>query len=291
MTAFKPMLAETLKSLDQVRYPVACTPKLDGVRCVIHPKLGPVSRKLKPIPNDHVRSLLATLPPYLDGELMIPGAQNFGEVSSAIMRKDGEPNFEYWMFDCFRWPTVRYDQRVDQMIELCLGVPGWAKLLPPRVIAYPEDLIDYEQRLLARGYEGVMLRDPSGPYKFGRSTLKQGWLLKLKRFADAEAEVVGVEEMQHNQNEQENDNLGYAKRSSRKAGQVAAGVLGALICRRPDGLEFRIGSGFTAEQRAQLWASRDALTGRLVTYRYQPVGAKDAPRFPTYQGLRHGDDL
>ena len=55
-----------------------------------------------------------------------------------------------------------------------------------------EELIDYEQGAVEDGYEGVMLRDPSAPYKYGRSTVRKGYLLKLKRFEDSEAEVIDI---------------------------------------------------------------------------------------------------
>jgi len=55
MTINRPMLAVAIKDLDDLDYPLYVSPKLDGIRCLIHPELGPVSRKFKPIPNDHIR--------------------------------------------------------------------------------------------------------------------------------------------------------------------------------------------------------------------------------------------
>jgi len=73
------------------------------------------------------------------------------------------------------------------------------KLLP-RVINSAEELDAFEAACLRDGFEGVMLRSPSGRYKFGRSTLKENLLLKLKRFEDAEAQIIGFEELSHNAN-------------------------------------------------------------------------------------------
>ena len=50
------------------------------------------------------------------------------------------------------------------------------------------------------GYEGLMLRAPDGPYKFGRSTVKENTLLKVKNFLDDEAEVIGFKEQTTNTN-------------------------------------------------------------------------------------------
>lgn len=63
-------------------------------------------------------------------------------------------------------------------------------------------------------------------------------------------------------------------------------MLGALVCALPGGIKFSIGSGFTQEEREAFWAIRDKLPGRLVKYKYFPVGVKDRPRFPVYLGWR-----
>lgn len=118
----------------------------------------------------------------------------------------------------------------------------------------------------------------------------EGYLLKLKRFEDSEAVVVGFEEKLTNTNTQERDELGHAKRSKVKVGMVPAGTLGALRVRRPDGVEFSIGSGFDDAFRTKAWEERETLVGRLVKYRHQPHGALEAPRFPVFLGFRHEDD-
>src|SRR5690606_1152285 len=121
-------------------------------------------------------------------------------------------------------------------------------------------------------------RSIEGPYKQGRSTFKEGHLLKIKRFEDGEAEVVGVEEQMHNTNEATLDERGYTKRSTHKDGKVGAGVLGSLLVRdTKTGEEFGIGTGFTMEQRNNLWEGRQYLIGKIVHYRHFPVGRKDAP--------------
>jgi DNA ligase-1 len=156
------------------------------------------------------------------------------------------------------------------------------------------ELHDYEQEMLSRGYEGVMLRDPSGLYKQGRSTLKEGGLMKVKKFLDAEAEIQDVIELQHNENEQILDELGRSKRSSHKAGKRAGGKMGALSVRNVvNGVSFEIGAGFTDEDREWFWRHRkEAVRLRWwIKYRYFPSGSKDKPRFPVYVGLRHLNDL
>jgi len=155
------------------------------------------------------------------------------------------------------------------------------------------DLQHAEEHFLDQGYEGVMLRAYHGPssyYKFGRSTVKEGGLLKLKRFVDSEARVVGVEEEMANMNEATTDALGHTKRSAHAEGKVGKGRLGALICETPEGVRFNIGTGFDAAQRELFWRERDKLIGQLAKYKHFPIGVKDAPRFPVFLGWRDEDD-
>jgi DNA ligase-1 len=308
-TQFKPMLAGKLESLKDVQYPALATPKIDGIRCLTakdlivkdSPTVG-LSRKLKPIPNRHVQSLLRELPPGLDGELWVPGAKTFGDVTSAIMSEDGKPAFEYLVFDHFQSTSEAYRDRAAVVEEYVTEAKlPWLKALRPTLIESEYDLLRYEEVCLAEGHEGVMLRKPEGGYKFGRATVRSGWLVKLKRFEDAEALVVGYAELNHNENEAEKDALGHTKRSSAKAGKVGGGVLGKLICVPLDQVdawkagdevvEFEIGSGFTATQREELWAQRGALPGRFAKFRHQPHGAKEKPRFPVFLGFRHEADM
>lgn len=149
-----------------------------------------------------------------------------------------------------------------------------------------------------------MLRDPLGPYKHGRSTLKEGYLLKLKRFTDAEAVIVGFEEQEQNCNKAKPDELGRQKRSTHKAGKFGKDTLGAFIVEphpytslnqaaygTPE-KRFRIGTGvgLTIELRQRIWDDRASYLGKVVKYKYQEVGTKDAPRIPVWLGFRDERD-
>lgn len=279
------MLAEKVE-LAAVKYPVLCSPKLDGIRCIIRSGVA-LSRTLKEIPNRFVANLLRICPDNLDGELIIPH-QTFNQIQSSIMSEDGEPNFEYHVFDIIS--DKPYNVRVTELSTMKL--PVFCKKVLPHVFNNEDDLLEYERECVEDyDYEGIMLRSPTGPYKFGRSTLKQGYLLKLKRFEDAEAVVVEFEEMMHNENLLETDARGYAKRSSKKEGMVPAGILGAFVVRMPNGKTFNVSTGMTMEQRRDYWNTRDTLVGTLVKYKFQGVGTKGLPRFPVFLGFRHPDDL
>jgi DNA ligase-1 len=160
------------------------------------------------------------------------------------------------------------------------------------VVSNSEEVQIIEQNAIDSGYEGVMLRSPNSPYKCGRSTLKEEYLLKVKRFFDAEAEVVGFIEQMHNANEAEKDAFGRTKRSSKKAGMVPANTLGELRLKDlQTGLEFGCGTGLSQELRKQIWTNQDDYRGKIVTFKYQPSGQKSLPRFPVFKGFRHENDL
>jgi DNA ligase-1 len=129
-----------------------------------------------------------------------------------------------------------------------------------------------------------MLRDPNSLYKQGRHTLKSQALMKLKKFFDDEAVIIGFEEKMHNENEKTTDERGYSKRSHKQEGMVPAGTLGALVVKWKD-VEFKIGSGYNDQQRQELWDNRDNLIGKLVTFKYQSTSSYGVPRFPIFKAF------
>lgn len=288
---FRPMLA-VQADLSSLKYPVLVSPKLDGIRCIIRDGVV-MSRSLKPIPNRHVQRLFGVSElEHFDGELIVgpPGADDVYRVTnSAIMSVEGEPDVTLWAFDHVEEPDRPFGKRYAMLAGH--GHP-YVKLVPHHAAAGLDDILEFEELYLNAGYEGLMLRHPEGVYKFGRSTLKEGTLLKLKRFEDGEAEIIGFVEQMHNANEAKKDALGHTERSAAKAGLVPAGMLGALQVRDTlSGVEFEIGTGFTRQERLDIFANKDQYKARLVKYQHFAGGSKDRPRFPSFLGFRDGRDL
>lgn len=272
-----------------LKYPVLASPKLDGVRAVVNERQL-LSRSLKPIPNRYIADLLAR--PKLhgfDGELILGdpwGPTVYRDTVSAVMSRDGRPELRYYVFDLWGTP-FNYEERWHELLRLTEKLTLPVDLVESIVIENRAQLDEYEAAAVAKGFEGVMLRSPKAPYKHGRSTVSEGYLLKLKRFEDSEALVIGIEEEMHNANEAQTNELGRTKRSSAKGGLVGKGTMGALVVRDlTTGVEFNIGTGFTAEDRA-----RTEWVGKTVKYKHFPVGTKDKPRHPVYLGLRAAEDL
>jgi DNA ligase 1 len=145
--------------------------------------------------------------------------------------------------------------------------------------------------VLNERYEGLVIRIPSGRYKCGRSTIAEGLMIKMKPHDDCEAEIVGTEELMRNTNVMQRDNFGRAKRSSSNSGLISGDTLGAIVAITPDGDVFKVGTGFTSEQRRELWGLRDSLVGCLVKYKCDTAHTRMVPRSPVFIGIRHKDDV
>nr|DAR80700.1 MAG TPA: adenylation DNA ligase-like protein [Caudoviricetes sp.] len=292
----KPMLAVNCDG--RIDYPAYASPKLDGIRCVIKDGVA-LSRSLKPIPNKFIQEWVSNngFLNGLDGELIVgnPCDQNVMQTTtSGVMSRDGTPDFTYHVFDYWSAPSEKWEDRLNDILSAQVhgSLPDRCEVVPQVLVHDEEELLAYEKEVLAQGYEGVMLRSVDGFYKYGRSTLKEGYLLKLKRFADGEAEVIGVEELQHNHNQARVGELGQTVRSSEKAGMVGGNTLGALVVKDLEtGVTFNIGTGFTSALREELWAKRESLVGQIVKYKHFPTGVVEAPRFPVFLGFRNRIDM
>ena len=279
--------------------------KIDGVRCLprfmwsdrLNSKICRVmSRSMKLFPNENIHEVLG-LPELAgcDGELTVTAPYDpraCRSAAAAVATMKGEFPWRYYVFDRHDMPAnVPYHERYAAIPEL--DPMTGARKLGFELISSVKEFRALERELVEKqGYEGLILRDPNGLYKEGRSTLREGGMLKIKRFVDAEAEIVGFEEEMANTNDLGTDERGYAKRSSAKAGMVGKGTLGAFICRDlTTGIEFSVGGGFTADERMLFWASRVTLKGKTITYKHLPTGVKDKPRHTGFVSFREAFDM
>lgn len=286
------------KHLSNLEYPVICSPKIDGVRVLA---LNGVlySRSMKPIRNKALIEKFSNSKYKdinFDGEITVvdkndPNVYRIttSYVNSFDKEEDESHKFVINVFDILNIDSLDtpYINRLKSIPDF--DEPLFAKL-EYKLCNNSKEVLEYEQYCLNAGYEGIMVRSYNGKYKLGRSTLKEGIILKLKRFSDYEAIIVGFVEEYKNLNEAKKNELGRTERSSAKDGLVPNGRLGALICKFND-IEFNIGSGFTHEERTEVWDNRESYIGKLVKFKCFEVGVKDAPRFPIFLGFRSPDDL
>ena len=194
----------------------------------------------------------------LDGELWV-GRGQFEEASATV--RDAEPDDAAWrkvhfmVFDLPASPGVFNDRlTVLQGVVRKLSVP-WVVLVAQFKVADQAALNRELQKVVAAGGEGLMLHRGSSRYRAERTDD----LLKLKPYLDAEARVTGY----------------LAGKGKYR------GMMGALEVRRPDGLQFRLGTGFTDEQRRHPPA-----IGSWVTYGYRSLTGKGVPRFARFMRVR-----
>ena len=250
------------------------SPKLDGVRAVV--RGGQVySRTGKLIPSQQVQDLWGH-PRFdgYDGELIAgdPTAPDaYRRTVSRVMSRDkGDDEMAFHVFD--RVDSGLWSERMCSIPQELVEVPQTRVYSPDEAVSHMEILVD-------QGFEGAMLRDADTPYKHGRSTLREFSLVKVKKFHDMEATVIGVEPLLHNANDPTTNALGYTERSSHKENKIAQPMLGALVV-EANGTQFKVGTGFTEAQRIAFW--KEDLIGRIATIKYFPSGGKARPRFPVF---------
>jgi DNA ligase-1 len=291
MKILKPMLACPFDP-KKAQFPYLASPKIDGIRFCMVDGVA-LSRSFKPIRNIYIQEMLSRhLPNGVDGELTV--GENFQDSTSGIMTIKGEPDFKAWLFDYLPEEIDHQIPYYDRMLMLSdkgLNLPFRSETLYGSSVETMEEVNEYERICLEAGYEGVMLRHPTGIYKFGRATVRENLLLKVKRFEDGEAILLRIDEKMINGNDPEINELGYQKRSTHLDGMIPAGTAGSLYVRDSDGREFSIGSGLNDELRALLWANKEDHIGRIVKYKFFSHGVKELPRHPVFLGFRDPDDL
>jgi DNA ligase-1 len=298
----KPMLASDAV-LEKIKYPIFVQPKIDGVRGI---NLNGVltGRSLKPHANLFTTEFYSD-PIYhgLDGELAAEKETHPSLcriTTSALNTIQGEP---YTLWHCFDFVTeqvreqqysVRYailQNYVSSLHSRSLGLN--LRVVPSIVVHNEAELLALETRFLEEGYEGVILRDPFGLYKSGRSTVREGGLLRIKVFESAEATVVSLEEGLTNHNPKEINALGQTERSTHKENMSPNGQVGCLICKAGnEGELFRVSPGrMTHQEREYFFRNPQEIIGKIITYQHFAKGVKDKPRFPTFQNFRAESDI
>lgn len=287
---FKVMKGEPVV-LEHLRYPLLALPKLNGVRGHVRSNTV-LSTSNTPLPNIHLQAKYRELH-FHDGEFLVgdpTDSKNSLNRTTSLVMSDEKPlaDLNFYVFD----HTEQLDSGYAKRYSLLKPKPKLGVVvLHAKTIRCQAELLETEDEWVGLGYEGLITRDPDAHYKCGKSTAKQAWMGKMKRFADDEAEIVGFIEGTHNTNEATVSNTGNTKRSSAKAGKVPNGTLGSVIVRKKNGVTFGIGTGFTEAERDHIWANRAKYLGQLAKYKFFEIGSGDVPVLPVWLGLRDRRDL
>lgn len=295
---FKPNLAAKRDKGLPLIYPGYDSPKIDGIRATVFNGVA-YSRSLKPIPNLGFQFWVkanASKLQGMDGEITIGGANhpNCMQRSMKIMKADADVDFRFNVFDWVpehNLDAYQFEARTE-FVHTNMRDLEQAVIVPQYYVCDPDLTPRHEATFLEQGYEGLMHRSAEGLYKFGRSTEKEGGLVKVKNFIDDEAIIVGYYEEMHNANDKVLNELGKLRPTSHQAGLKGKGTLGGFIVRRwstatgPYGATFKVGTGYSADQRAEYWAEREELVGSLIVFKHFDHGVVDAPRHPVFKSFR-----
>lgn len=143
--------------------------------------------------------------------------------------------------------------------------------------------------------EGFIFRKTDSPYKHGRSTLKEGGLIKVKKVETVDCEILEICPKRTNLNAAEKDELGYTKRSTKKDGyEVDSTMAGSLRVREmvENGKEFKVNALDLGHEVSKLLASdpQKYIRDFLLEVKYNSRTSGGIPRFPKIQKLRNKND-
>ena len=134
---------------------------------------------------------------------------------------------------------------------------------------------DYNKKMVAEGFEGIMIKDPEAKYECKRSV---SWL-KQKPFIEVSLSITAVEEG-----------------TGRNVGR-----LGALVCQGVDdgkSISVNVGSGFSDGDRSSYWEECDTLVGQVVEVRADAITQNQDgtyslrfPRFLRFRGFKAGEKI
>ena len=262
----KPMLASPFNE-KKIVFPCLCQPKYDGVRCTISEDsegINVISRKGKTYNIPHLKewALLHRELLPLDGELYCHKELTFQEIISAVKKVSPlTNNIRYVVYDrpiAEVSNNERWSQLVKDLSSLEKSSPVY--LSDWTICTDMAQLKAYHKECVARGYEGVIIRNLTGTYEFG---FRSNNLIKMKTFDDSEFEIIDVVEA-----------------TGRDSGT------GILVLKTSEGKVFNAKPQGDRALRAEYFNNRKKLIGKWATVQYQGLSDDGIPRFPSAITIR-----
>ncbi len=260
------------------KYPCLAEPKYDGVRVLA--MFGPTGdvqlmssggREYKNFP--HILKELEALSytnRILDGEV-------YGDTFDKTMmvahrgrsKKDNEgvddKDFIYNIFDMldrdeFEVSLCSYPLSTRQTtLRLTFHESPSVRLTKGLIVNNEEEMWVYYDKIVALGYEGLILKNLDGKYPFKRTSNE--WI-KVKKMINFQGIVKGL----------------YSGKGK------YAGTLGGLNV-EIDGVLTRVGSGFSDDERDEIWTTQSLWRSRLVKVQGQEMTKAGCVRFPVFKGF------
>jgi ATP-dependent DNA ligase len=133
-----------------------------------------------------------------------------------------------------------------------------------------EDVYKLQSQFLEEGYEGAIVREMDGEYRFGYRSNK---LLKVKNFCDEEYEIVGF---------------------TTGVGRFEGCII--WICVTEDGIcidshEFKVVPQGTMEERKAMYDEAEDHIGEFLKVKFFELTDDGIPRFPVGLGIRLMEDM
>ena len=229
--------------------------KYEGNRCVTK---GRELFSRNGIPIQGCEHIVEAMPSWLtdaDGELLDP--TKHWQKSSGDIRSHGKSEGQhYFIFDLPTHPGT-FEERLKQMQEfqsaLSPDVP--IKFVKHVLVRDLQKVHEAFERVLAKGYEGLVLKTPEHRYQTRRT---YDWL-KVKNTREEDLPIVDIFE---------------------GTGRLE-GTLGGIIVERSNGVRVRVGSGFSDRLRDAIWGDPDGYIGKTAEVYYHeetPDGSLRHPR-------------
>lgn len=315
---FKPMLACDWHE-EKIKFPCIVQPKIDGVHSLNrHGKC--VGRSLKPHDNLYTTERFSKQEYHgfcgekIDADLGATHPDLCRITSGNLRRIEGEPNITWVLFDYVTEETknLGYVQRMNALEDYTdsfnFDAPSNESILiiESTEVNSMEELLELENQYLDMGYEGIIIRDPNAPYKYGRcgKTFMGCW--RVKRYIEEEILVDKINEGQHNANEAKTNELGRTERSTHQENMQPNGLLGNMEGTTlkdildpqsgklliPKGESVTVSPGeMDHKMRKYYWDNPSEIVGHVIKFKMFPKGVKDKPRFPTYVSHRNSNDI
>lgn len=271
----QPMLAKD--KTDKIKYPCYGQPKLDGVRCMSfwneEDRIIPLSRGNKEwLTVGHIVNELNSLlgkDSMFDGELYIHGMR-FQAITKLVGSIKPETcTLEYHIYDM---PSVDGDDtlpfcdRLEGMKTLSLASNGLVKMVETVVLNSWEEVKAYETKCVEAGYEGAIVRNADGKYRFG---YRSSDLIKIKSFQDSEFKVIDCREGE---------------------GKMEGSAV--FICQNDINDEtFDVIVACSMEERKEMFDNMNDYIGRILTVKHFGRTDKGLPRIATGKAFRLAEDL
>lgn len=310
MAKFKPMKAVDWYP-ERVSFPCIVQPKVDGVH-YLNREGKALGRTLKEVANKYTAERWSGS--VLHG---VCGEMCHGDTTaedlcrnttSAMNKHEGEPSLQLVIFDYVpdeETAKLPYFERLAK-IPSEVARDYDTIIVDSKLCQSMEELEEFEAECLAAGYEGVIIRDPNLPYKYGSCGKTYMGVWRVKRMIEEEILVKEILEGHHNANEAKKNELGRTERSTHKANMIPNGMVGGLVgplikdvydpvtgrLLFEKGMEITVSPGkMTEKERKYYFENPDEIVGQYVKFKMFPRGVKDKPRFPVYTMIRPKDDM